>query len=104
MRTLIVLQSLGIVAATIAAGIKIQSILFSGPALTLLGLALAAAAFLKNRPCGLYFALGAPTVAVVSFALIYGFNWLPEDAHLPIARLIFVSAVFLVMLSCLAVR
>lgn len=104
MRFLIILQALGIVAAAVAAHVEIRSILVSGPVLSAGAVVLAAAAYGKQRLLGLYFALGAPTVAVLCFALIFGRQWSPAEARGPLGRLIVEAAAVLLVLGVLAFR
>lgn len=86
-------QIFGVVAAAIAAAIDVESIIFTGPLLSAVGLLLAGSACRRNRVTALYFALGVPTISVICFVLIYGFRWDPRDAQLPISLLLVVFAI-----------
>ncbi|MEN6449155.1 MAG: HEAT repeat domain-containing protein [Thermoguttaceae bacterium] len=84
-KILIVLYTVGIAAAAVIAVGEIESILCSGPALAITGVLIALISFRAERPIGFYYGLSAPTMTVVCFCVIFGLNWGPDTAHLPIA-------------------
>jgi hypothetical protein len=83
-------QVLSTVAAVAACAAEIHTILFTGPALTFSGLALA----LLTRPlCScrvLGFSLSGPGVAALCATLIAVFRWGPGDAEGPILVILFI--------------
>ncbi len=87
-RLLVVLQWLGLLIATGLAVCNIETIVVSGPILSLTGFGIAAASFRSYRVAGFYVGLSAPTVAVCCFSIICGLEWSPSDAQWPIASLL----------------
>ena len=104
MQVLIVLQMIGLVVAASIAGMEIESIVGSGPMVALVGFAIAAWAYRTNRPLGLAFGLGAPTLAVLCFCLIFGYELSPNQAAQPIGLLIVFAGLALVALGTLTIR
>jgi hypothetical protein len=87
-RVLIAIQILGAFAASVFAVRKIETIQYSGPVLSIVGLAIAFSSFRRNRPVGLGFGLMAPTVSVFCFSLIFGAEWSPDAARVPICLIL----------------
>lgn len=98
------LQMAGILTATILAIAGIRTIVLSGPLLASTGLVLAGISYAKNRPVGLYFGLGTPSVAVLCFAIIFGLQWSPDDAQVPISILLVICAAALIPAGGFAIR
>jgi hypothetical protein len=90
MRLLIILHAMGVFTGSIAAAVEIESILISGPGLSLFSLYLIIFAYRRNRTLCLYYALGATTVSVACFCVIFGLQWGPGRAHAPIGVSVFV--------------
>jgi len=81
---LIVLQLIGIVSSMAAAIVEIETIVGTGPAFSLAGVLISALCYRSNTEVGFYFGLAVPTIAVLCFAAIFGFQWSPADAQVPI--------------------
>ena len=83
-------QVLATVAAVAACAAKIESILFTGPSLAVIGLILA----IVTRPLRswrvLLYSLSGPFVAAFCAALIAVFRWGPGDAEDPILAILFI--------------
>ena len=74
---LVILQVLGMFLATAFAADEIESILVSGPALSLAGILIAFLAYLRRTVRAFYFGVYAPTASLVCFLLIYTQRWGP---------------------------
>ncbi len=98
---LIVIQVVGVLLAAGFAFDEIESIVFSGPVLSLTSLVIAAASFRACRPAGFYFGLATPTFAILCFAVICGQEWSPAEAQRPVSRC---SAVFAIGLALAGIR
>lgn len=98
---LIVIQVVGVLLAAGFAFDEIESIVFSGPVLSLTSLVIAAASFRACRPAGFYFGLATPTFAILCFAAICGQEWSPAEAQRPVSRC---SAVFAIGLALAGIR
>ena len=85
-------QVLATVAALAACAAEIESILFTGPALAVIGLMLA----IVTRPLRswrvLLYSLSGPFVSAFCAALIAVFDWGPGDAEEPILAILFIYA------------
>jgi hypothetical protein len=101
---LIVAQIVGILAAVIASVIQIESILVSGPLVSLVGLLISLVSFRRNDGVGLLFGLSTPSVAVLCFSIIFGMNWGPKEAAFPISCLLVAFAVLSVPAGVVALR
>lgn len=78
-------QMVGISGAVVASVIDIESIVGSGPILSLTGLALAIGAWKTRRSrTGLLFGLSAGAMTVAVFLLIFLRRWSPDDAKYPV--------------------
>jgi hypothetical protein len=102
--SLIVIQFLGLVVATGLSIIQIETIQFSGPLLSAVGLVIAFVSFTRNRPCGLCFGLGVPTASVFCFFLIGGFDLDPYHAREPMFYILLGVILFHVGAGDLAIR
>jgi hypothetical protein len=86
--TLVMLQIVGILIATVAALMEIESIVASGPLLTLNGLLIAVVGYRRRRPPAFYFGLYAPSVSLICFLIIFFNRWGPSAAARPIGALV----------------
>lgn len=87
LRTLIQIQLFVVVIAQISAVFNVTHILWSFPAMSLAGLAVAVLGYRYLAPAAFALGLSAPTMALLSFCLIIGLDWSPKDALVPIACL-----------------
>ena len=94
LRTLIILQTLAVEVATLAGMGEVETIQYSGPVLSGMGLAIAYLSFRRNRPLGLCFGLATPTACVLCFSLISGLGWTPDDAQTPMFVILAIVALF----------
>lgn len=101
---LVLIQMVGTVAAVVAAVVDIETILTTGPVLTLIGCVIVILCFRKAHSLGLYFGLSVPSISVLCFSVIYGLKWAPGDAAVPISCLLIVFAVLSLPLGVLALR
>ncbi len=85
-------QVLATVAAVAACAAKIESILFTGPALAVIGLMLAIATRPLRSWRVLLYSLSGPFVAAFCATLIAVFRWGPGDAQEPILAILFIYA------------
>jgi hypothetical protein len=104
MAALILIQMVGIVAAVVAAIVEIETILTTGPVLSVIGCVIVFGCFRKSHSLGLYFGFSVPSISILCFSMIYGMKWGPGDAATPIHCLLIVFAVVSVPLGVLAVR
>jgi hypothetical protein len=84
LRVLIILQTIGIEIATLAAMGSVETVEAAGPILSCMGAAIVYLAFRQDLPRGMCFGLAAPTVYVCCFALVCGMQWNPEAARSPL--------------------
>lgn len=84
---LVLAQLLGILTAAIVALAEIESILFSGPALSLGGIVIAVLAYRRRAVMAFAFGVYAPSAALFCFLLIYTQRWGPSEADQPISLL-----------------
>jgi hypothetical protein len=101
---LAIAQLLVMFVAVIAAWVNVESIIGTGPALSIIGLALA----IVSMPCRswivLSFALSGPLVCMLGALLIARLHWGPSEASRPIAVLLSVYFVAALPLSAMARR
>jgi len=101
-RILVVLQLVGIAVAVVAGLVDIESIVVSGPVLSLLGLLIA----VLSIPCrawqGILFGASAIIMSIACFAAIAGLGLSPHEAQFPIGSAICVYAVVALPLGILA--
>ncbi len=71
---LIVAQMLGLFFSASLAVYDVESIVVSGPTLSLTSLAIVVLSHRKHRPAGFYFGLATPTISVACFSIICGFE------------------------------
>jgi hypothetical protein len=95
-------QVLATVAAVAACAAKIESILFTGPSLAVIGLILAIVTQPLRSWRVLIYSLSGPFVAAFCAALIVVFHWGPGEAEEPILAILFIYA-FLSILTALFV-
>jgi hypothetical protein len=98
----IVLLTLGLVASGIAAVVDIETIVFSGPLCSLVGIVIAALCYRKNIHAGFLFGLSVPTLAVLCFTTILGLEWSPGQAQVPIGSVIVLFVLLTIPMSILA--
>lgn len=103
-QTLLLGQTAAILIAVAAAAIEIETIVGSGPLLSVTGLFISLASFRANRPLGLYFGLSAPTISLLCCTLIVFFTWGPAQAYSPILSLLIVYALISTPFGILAYR
>ncbi len=103
LRTLIILQTIAVELAALAAMDDVETAPISGPMLAASGLIVAYLSFRRNRPCGLCFGSIAPTAYVLSFSLISGLGWSKYDAWTPMFVIVAVVAAFHVVAAFLAI-
>lgn len=84
---LTIAQVLGIVIAACVASEEIETILASGPLLSMSGLWIAWLAYRRRAPVAFAFGLLPPTFAWFCFLLIFTNDWGPSEARQPIAAL-----------------
>ena len=89
---LIAIQVVGMFVSAIASMIEIESIMATGPVLAVTGLMIAACSFRADYELGFFYGLAVLGVAVLCFVLIFGLEWGPGDAAVPIASLLFLAA------------
>ena len=99
---LLAIQVIGMFVAVAVAAAEIESILFSGSVLTVTGLLIAALSFRGDLEFGFYYGLAVLGVAVLCFSMIFGLQWGPSDAAVPIASLLFLSTLGSTPLGLLA--
>jgi hypothetical protein len=88
-----VAQVVALAVMFIAAVIDVESIIFTGPAFTLVGLAHALVTRSLQSWITLVFALSAPLVCAIIAVLIPIFDWRPNDARLPVITILLVYAI-----------
>ena len=101
---LILFQLVGIFAAVVAAVVAIQTILWTGLPLTLIGFVIVICCFRRDHSLGFCFGFFVPSISVLCFSMIYGLEWGPGDAAVPISCLLVVCAFLSVPLGVLALR
>jgi hypothetical protein len=101
-RTLIIIQTLAVELAALAAMAAVETTQVSGPILSASGLIVAYLAFRRNRPCGLCLGLATPTSYVLCFSLISGLGWSADDARMPMFLIVAAIAAFHVVAAFFA--
>jgi hypothetical protein len=104
LRALIILQTITVEVAVLAAMGDIETTECSGPIVGGMGLIVAFLAFRRNLPIGLCFGLAAPTVYVLCFALISGMGWDPDGAERPMRFILTVVALVHVVAALIALE
>jgi hypothetical protein len=99
LRAMIILQTIMVEVAVLAAMGDIETTECSGPIVGGMGLIVAYFAFRRNLPFGLCFGLAAPTVYVLCFALVSGMGWDRWHAERPMLFILTVVALFHVVAS-----
>ena len=89
---LLIVYTLGILIAAIAAMVEIESIVGSGPIMSLVGIWIAFLSYRRDRPIGLFYGLAVPTVSVFCFIVINLMEWGPSDAHVPVSAFLVLFA------------
>jgi hypothetical protein len=84
MFVLLIIQTVGITLAVIAANVEIESIIATGLVLSALSLMLAYLAFQRKYSICLYYGLTTPAVSLFCFVLINVLHWGPNEARIPI--------------------
>jgi ketosteroid isomerase-like protein len=79
-----VIQLLGISGAVIAAAVEVETIVGTGPAFSLLGLAVCFGWLVSRSYTTIVFGLSATAISVSLLALIAGLRWSPQDASIPV--------------------
>ncbi len=102
MAWLLVAQVAAILVAVVIAVIEIESIVFSGPLLSISGLLITFLSFRRDRLLGLLFGLSAPTVAAFCLFVIATLEWGPAEAHWPVAALLVLYGFFSIPAGVLA--
>ncbi|PHR93991.1 MAG: hypothetical protein COA78_32205 [Blastopirellula sp.] len=100
---LIVVQVLGYFGSIIAAFIKIETIVGTGPLFGLLGLILAFFCYYRRVTFGLYFGLSISSVVILCWATIVGFELTPGRAATPIPMLMIMFNIPIFFLAIFAV-
>lgn len=88
LQLLMIAQLAAIGVAASVAVLEIESILVSGPLLSLVGLTIAAICFQRRLLTGLLFGCSVPTISVICFAIINVMAWGPNAAQTPISMLL----------------
>jgi hypothetical protein len=91
--SLIVIHTMGVLAAGIAAVFEIRTILWSGAILSLTGPLIAVLSYRARHRIGLGFGVASASAAVAWFLIIYFLSWSPDTAHLPVSLFLIVFAV-----------
>ncbi len=104
MAWVLIVYTLGILIAAIAAMVEIESIVGSGPIMSLVGIWIAFLSYRRDRPIGLFYGLAVPTVSVFCFIVINGMDWGPSDAHVPVSAFLVLFAWACIPSCSLAVR
>lgn len=82
---LCVLQILGVSGAVVAAVVEIESILWTGPVFSFLGLLVALGSRTSRSASNALFGLSAAVVSVFWFVWIVSLSWGPNDAQVPVS-------------------
>ena len=93
LQVLIWLQLLSIAVSGFAAAVEIETIVVTGPIFSFVGLLIAVPCYRLRASCGFYFGLSVPTVSVLCFSIIFGLQWSPGEAAVPIACLLVAFAI-----------
>jgi hypothetical protein len=104
LRALIILQTIMVEVAALAAMGEIETTQYSGPIVGGMGLFIVYLAFRRNLPIGFCFGLTAPTVYVLCFALISGMGWDRWDAERPMLFILTVVALFHVVAALIVLE
>ncbi len=101
---LAVLQVIGVLIALLFAWGNIESIVFSGPLLSVTGLVLFVVSLFWRLWLGAMFAAAVPLLSVTCFATIATNRWSPTEAYYPINSVLTAFALIHVPLGMLAIR
>lgn len=86
--SLLAIQTVGIAVGVLATFFDIESILFSGPLLSFTGVLTAVLGYRRSLMAAFYFGLSLPTMSLLTFCLIFGLQWGPAQAEVPVSRLV----------------
>lgn len=95
-------QTFGILLAVVLAVIDIESIVISGPILSVTGALIAFLAHHRDHLLGLLFGLSPPTVAAFCLFVIAMLEWSPADAQVPVAAFLVLYGLLCVPICVLA--
>ena len=97
-------QVLTTIVAVVLCALDVETIIGTGPALTLSGLALVVLARPLRSARVLTYGLSGPLVCALGATLIAGFQWGPRDAATPILAILIVYACVSIPAALLAIR
>ncbi|PHS06461.1 MAG: hypothetical protein COA78_14200 [Blastopirellula sp.] len=100
--TLIAIQLFGICAALVAMEIKLGTILFSGPILSVIGLLITYSCYIRRLTWGLYFGLSASLTSVFSFCFVFGAESSTEIVRSGMIAIILLGALVAFILGVIA--
>lgn len=101
-RFLIVAQVIGTSVAVILSIVDVETIVGSGPILSVIGLVVAFAGLVKGNRAAILFGLSATAMSLFLFALINRLRWGPSEASLPVSIILLVYEGFMVPLGLVA--
>ncbi len=97
------LQALVLMTGIGASFVKIESILFSGPALAVAGIVLVVLAWRKRNIWAMVLGISGPVFSIFLLVLINVLEWSPDDAKVPVPKigLAYLAAVLILILPAL---
>ncbi len=101
---LVVVQVVGILVAVCLAVRDIESIMVSGPVVSVIGLLVGLMSLRRYDGVGLLFGLSALSMSVLCLSVIYGLEWGPHEAALPISCLLIAYAILSLPAGAVAFR
>lgn len=104
MTRLLIAQAIAILVAVVFAVIDIESIVASGPILSVSGALIGQLSFGRDRLLGLFFGMSAPTLAAFCLFVIATLEWDPSDAQIPVGALLVVFGLLSVPACALSVQ
>jgi hypothetical protein len=84
---LAILKMVAIGIGTVAALIDIESIVATGPIISLLGLPVAIISIRNARYLGIVFGLSGLAITIACFLLIFNLQWSPHEAQMPVSAI-----------------
>ena len=99
MRIFLVLQMLGSILAILIAWYEIESIVGSGPTMSIIGLCtLLASRSIKNKR-GAWIGISPLLISIFWYIIIENFNWSPGDAYWPVNTFLTIATIITIRLG-----
>lgn len=102
-RLLLILQLMTALIGNVAAFVDVETIVASGPILSILGILVTIASLRRRFHLGLWIGMSGPAISLIIFLVIFLQHWNPSEAQkpIPILAALYVAVVCLLGLAAL---